>query len=93
MGHFLFPLASHLAWPGSESVSVHLRVLPWVRGHLLAKMGSSEEAFVKLKSESEVAQLCPTLLDLTDCSLPGSSSIRFSGKNTGGGAIAFSVLG
>ena len=45
MGHFLFPLASHLAWPGSESVSVHLRVLPWVRGHLLAKMGSSEEAY------------------------------------------------
>jgi len=28
---------------------------------------------MKVKSESEVAQLCPTLSDLTDCSLPGSS--------------------
>ena len=27
---------------------------------------------VKVKSESEVAQLCPTLSDLMDCSLPGS---------------------
>ena len=28
---------------------------------------------MKVKSESEVAQLCPTLSDPTDCSLPGSS--------------------
>ena len=28
---------------------------------------------VKVKSESEVAQLCPTLSDPMDCSLPGSS--------------------
>ena len=28
---------------------------------------------IKVKSESEVAQLCPTLSDPTDCSLPGSS--------------------
>ena len=28
---------------------------------------------MKVKSESEVAQLCPTLSDLIDCSLPGSS--------------------
>ena len=28
---------------------------------------------MKLKSESEVAQSCPTLLDPMDCSLPGSS--------------------
>ena len=27
----------------------------------------------KVKSESEVAQSCPTLLDPMDCSLPGSS--------------------
>ena len=26
-----------------------------------------------VKSESEVAQLCPTLSDPVDCSLPGSS--------------------
>ena len=29
---------------------------------------------MKVKSESEVAQLCPTLSDSMDCSLPGSSS-------------------
>ena len=29
---------------------------------------------VKLKSESEVAQSCPTLRDPMDCSLPGSSA-------------------
>ena len=28
---------------------------------------------MKAKSESEVAQSCPTLSDLIDCSLPGSS--------------------
>ena len=28
---------------------------------------------MKVKSESEVTQLCPTLSDPTDCSLPGSS--------------------
>ena len=28
---------------------------------------------MKVKSESEVAQLCPTLTDPMDCSLPGSS--------------------
>ena len=27
----------------------------------------------KVKSESEVTQLCPTLSNPTDCSLPGSS--------------------
>ena len=29
--------------------------------------------WMKMKSESEVAQLCPTLRDPMDCSLPGSS--------------------
>ena len=29
---------------------------------------------MKVKSESEVAQLCPTLIDPMDCSLPGSSA-------------------
>ena len=31
------------------------------------------EAKTPLKSESEVAQLCPTLCDPMDCTLPGSS--------------------
>ena len=33
---------------------------------------------MKEKSESEVAQLCPTLSDPMDCSLPGSSVLGFS---------------
>ena len=33
---------------------------------------------MKLKSESEVAELCPTLSDPMDCSLPGSSVHRIS---------------
>jgi len=28
---------------------------------------------MKVKSENQVAQLCPTLSDTMDCSLPGSS--------------------
>ena len=33
---------------------------------------------MKVKSESEDTQLCPTLSDPMDCSLPGSSSMEFS---------------
>ena len=32
---------------------------------------------MKVKSESEVAQSCPTLSDPMDCSLPGSLSMGF----------------
>ena len=47
----------------------------------------------KVKSESEVAQLCPTLSDPMDCSLPGSS-VRgiFQARALEWGAIAFSNL-
>ena len=42
--------------------------------------------YMQVKSESEVAQLCPTLGDPTDCSLPGSSAHEiFPGKSTGVG--------
>ena len=54
---------------------------------------------MKVKSESEVAQSCPTLRNPMDCSLPGSSvngifharilewvAIAFSGAKTLGGA-------
>ena len=46
---------------------------------------------MKVKSEREVAQSCPTFLNLLDCSLPGSS-IRgiFQARVLEGGAIAFS---
>ena len=41
---------------------------------------------MKVKSESEAAQSCPTLSDLMDCSLPGSSIHGiFPGKSTGVG--------
>ena len=47
---------------------------------------------MKVKSESEVAQSCPTLSDPMDCSLPGSSSIHgiFQARVLEWGAIAFS---
>ena len=48
---------------------------------------------MKVKSESEVAQLCPTLSDLMDCSLPGSSIHGiFQARILEWGAIAFSVI-
>ena len=41
---------------------------------------------MKVKSESEVTQLCPTLHSSMDCSLPGSSVHgTFPGKSTGVG--------
>ena len=46
---------------------------------------------MKVKSESEVAQLCPTLLDPMDCSLPGSFIHGiFQARVLEWGAIAFS---
>ena len=47
---------------------------------------------MKVKSESEVAQSCPTLSDPMDCSLPGSSVHGiFQAKLLEWGAIAFSA--
>ena len=46
---------------------------------------------MKVKSESEVAQLCPTLSDPKDCSLLGSSVHGlFQARVLEWGAIAFS---
>ena len=46
---------------------------------------------MKVKSESEVAQLCLTLSDPMDCSLPGSSvHWIFQARVLEWGAIAFS---
>ena len=46
---------------------------------------------MKVKSESEVAQSCPTLRDPMDCSLPGSSVHGiFQARVLEWGAIAFS---
>ena len=47
---------------------------------------------MKVKSESEVAQSCPTLSDPMDCSLPGSSVLGISqARVLEWGAIAFSI--
>ena len=47
---------------------------------------------MKVKSESEVAQSCPTLSDPMDCSLPGSSVHGiFQARVLEWGAIAFST--
>ena len=47
---------------------------------------------MKVKSESEVAQSCPTLSDRMDCSLPGSSAHGiFQARVLEWGAIAFSI--
>ena len=47
---------------------------------------------MKVKSEREVAQSCPTLRDPMDCSLPGSSAQGiFQARVLEWGAIAFSV--
>ena len=48
---------------------------------------------MKVKSESEVSQSCPTLSDPMDCSPPGSSVHGiFQARVLEWGAIAFSVL-
>ena len=48
---------------------------------------------MKVKSESEVAQSCPTLRDPMDCSPPGSSVPGiFQARGLEWGAIAFSVM-
>ena len=48
---------------------------------------------MKVKSESEVAQLCPILSDPMDCSLPGSSVHGiFRARVLEWGAIAFSNM-
>ena len=48
---------------------------------------------MKVKSENEVAQLCPTLRDPMDCSLPGSSVHGiFQARVLEWVAIAFSVI-
>ena len=46
---------------------------------------------MKVKSESEVAQSCPSICDPMDCSLPGSSAHGiFQARVLEWGAIAFS---
>ena len=47
---------------------------------------------MKVKNENEIAQLCPTLSDRMDCSLPGSSVHGiFQARVLEWGAIALSL--
>jgi len=48
---------------------------------------------MKVKSESEAGQSCPTLSDNMDCSLPGSSHGIFQARVLEWVAIAFSNEG
>ena len=58
----------------------------WVGGHVLLQG-------MKVKSKSEVAQLCLTLSDPMDCSPPGSSIHGiFEARVLEWGAIAFSEM-
>ena len=48
---------------------------------------------MKMKSESEIAQSCPTLRDTMDCSLPGSSVYGvFQARVLEWVAIALSII-
>ena len=49
-----------------------VQVKPDLRMFTVVKVNSIP-LFMKVKSEREVAQSCPTLRDPVDCSLPGSS--------------------
>ena len=57
---------------------------------LVSAIQQSESA-MKVKSESEITQLCLTLCDYMDCSLPGSSIHGiFQARVLEWGAISFS---
>ena len=79
--------------PGTAPLSLGWLPCPWdspsknngVDCHFLLQC-------IKVKSESEVAQSCPTRSDPVDCSPPGSSVHGiFQARELEWGAIAFSV--
>ena len=77
-------------WTTAQQAPVHgilqARTLEWVA------ISFSNAWKWKVKSESEVAQSCPTLSDPMDCSLPGSSILGiFQARVLEWGAIAFSI--
>ena len=83
---------------------VRLCVTPWTAAHQAPlSLGFSRQEHwsgcqfllqcMKVKSESEVAQSCPTLRDPMDCSLPGSSIHGiFQARVREWGAVAFSIV-
>ena len=90
LNHLLASVVSDSVWPHRQQ-STRLPC-PWdspdkntgVGCHCLLQS-------MKVKSESEVTQSCPTLSDPMDCSLPGSSTHGiFQARVLEWGAIAFS---
>ena len=78
----------------SSKISILLRSVFFIvqLSHPYMTTGKTMAMTMKVKSEREVAQSCPTLHDPTDCSLPGSSIHRiFQARVLEWGAIAFSV--
>ena len=76
---------------------VRLCVTPWTAAHQAPRsLGFSCHFLLqcmKVKSESEVAQSCPTLSNTMDCSPPGSSKHgMFQARGLEWGAIAFSAI-
>ena len=64
---------------------------PWDSPGKNTGVGCHFLQYMKVKSESEVSQSCPTLSDPIDCSLPGSSIHGiFQARVLEWGAIAFS---
>ena len=98
IGEALMQLLCYVASVVSDSARPHRRqptrlLCPWnppgkntgVGCHFLLQC-------IKVESESEVAQSCPTLSDPMDCSLPGSSVHGiFQARVLEWGAIAFSA--
>ena len=65
----------------------------WKNQYNVVKLKNKIKFWKKKKSESEVAQSCPTLYDPIDSSLPGSYIHRiFQARVLEWGAIAFSRL-
>ena len=58
-----------LVMAGRPGVLQFMGLQSWTQ---LKRLSAAQQS-MKVKSESEVAQLCPTLSDPTDCSPPGSS--------------------
>ena len=84
---------SHVRFCATPETAAHQAPHPWdspgkstgVGCHFLLQC-------MKVKSESEVAQSCPTLSDPIECSLPGSSIHGiFQARVLEWGAIAFSI--
>ena len=84
---------SHVRLCATQKTEAHRLPSPWdsrgkntgVGCHFLLQ-------YMKVKSESEVAQSYPTLSDLMDCSPPGSSVHGiFQARVLEWGAIAFSL--